>query len=72
LAIDDNKDTLQYIRDGKIWGTMAQNFYKMGYTAGEFAKDYLENKKVDSVVDSGTILITKDNIDTYRDEFYNK
>lgn len=72
LAIDDNKDTLQYIRDGKIWGTMAQNFYKMGYTAGEFAKDYLENKKVDSVVDSGTILITKDNIDTYQDEFYNK
>ncbi|MFT4107087.1 MAG: substrate-binding domain-containing protein [Lacrimispora sp.] len=72
LAIDDNEDTLQYIRDGKVWGTMAQNFYKMGYTAGEFARDYLEGKKVDSIVDSGTVLITKDNIDTYQDEFYKK
>lgn len=70
LAIDDNEDTLQYIEDGKIWGTMAQNFYKMGYTAGEFAYDYLNGEEVESIVDSGTILITKDNIDTYEEEFY--
>lgn len=70
LAIDDNEDTLQYIRDGKIWGTMAQNFYKMGYTAGEFAYKYLNGETVDSIVDSGTILITEENIDTYTDEFY--
>lgn len=70
LAIDDNEDTLQYIRDGKIWGTMAQNFYKMGYTAGEFASKHLSGGSVDSIVDSGTILITMDNIDTYTEEFY--
>lgn len=70
LAIDDNDDTLQYVRDGKIWGTMAQNFYKMGYTAGEFAYKYLNGEEVESKVDSGTILITQDNIDTYEEEFY--
>ena len=70
LAIDDNEDTLQYIRDGRIWGTMAQNFYKMGYTAGEFASKYLKGETVDSIVDSGTILITEENIDSYTDEFY--
>ena len=26
LAIDDNADTIQYVKDGKIWATMAQNF----------------------------------------------
>lgn len=70
LAIDDNADTLQYIADGKIWGTMAQNFYKMGYTAGEFASAYLKGETVDSIVDSGTILITDENMDTYEEEFY--
>lgn len=70
LAIDDNQDTLQYIRDGKIWGTMAQNFYKMGYIAGEFAMDYLNGREVESIVDSGTVLITQENIDSYQEEFY--
>lgn len=65
LAIDDNEDTVQFVRDGKIWGTMAQNFYKMGYVAGEYAVKYLNGETVDSVVDSGTVLITAENADTY-------
>jgi len=65
LAIDNNDDTVQYIRDGKIWGTMAQNFYKMGHQAGVAAMDYLAGKTVDKVYDSGTVLITKDNVDSY-------
>jgi len=70
LAIDDNEDTLQYIKDGVIWGTMAQNFYKMGYIGGKLASEYLAGGTVDSVYDSGTVLVTADNIDTYADEFY--
>jgi ABC-type sugar transport system substrate-binding protein len=70
LAIDDNEDTLQYIRDGVIWGTMAQNFFKMGYVAGESAIKAMRGEKVTSIVDSGTVLITKENIDTYTEEFY--
>lgn len=65
LAIDDNEDTVQFVRDGKIWATMAQNFYKMGYTAGEYAVKHLNGEEVDSVVDSGTVLITAENADTY-------
>lgn len=70
LAIDDNEDTLQYIRDGVIWGTMAQNFYKMGYLGGQLASEYLAGGTVESVYDSGTVLVTVDNIDTYAEEFY--
>ena len=65
LAIDDNADTLEYIRDGGIWGTMGQNFYKMGYLAGKLAMDHLNGVEVDSVYDSGTVLITAENVDTY-------
>lgn len=65
LAIDDNADTLQMIRDGKIWATMAQNFYKMGYEAGNSAMKHLAGEEVESVQDSGTVLINKDNVDTY-------
>lgn len=65
LAIDDNADTVQMIRDGKIWGTMAQNFYKMGYAAGDCAMKHLAGEEVDSVIDSGTVLITAENADTY-------
>lgn len=46
--IDDNEDTLQYIRDVIIWATMAQNFYKMGYTArkeNEYTRRFLHNWK---------------------------
>lgn len=65
LAIDDNEDTVQFVKDGKIWATMAQNFYKMGYVAGEYAMKYLAGEEVESVVDSGTVLITAENADTY-------
>jgi ABC-type sugar transport system substrate-binding protein len=68
LAIDDNADTLQYIRDGVIWGTMAQNFYKAGYAAGEAVIKNLKGEKVPSTIDAGTVLITRDNINTYKDE----
>lgn len=65
LAVDDNADTVQMIKDGKIWGTMAQNFYKMGYVAGEYAMKHLNGEEVDSIVDSGTVLITAENADSY-------
>ena len=65
LAIDDTADTLQKIRDGEIWGTMGQNFYKMGFMAGQLAMDYLSGTAVDSIYDSGTVLITADNVETY-------
>ena len=61
--LDDK--SFQMIKDGKIWATMAQNFYKMGYTAGELAIKHLNGEEVDSVVDSGTVLITDENADTY-------
>jgi ABC-type sugar transport system substrate-binding protein len=69
LAIDDNDSILANIRKGVIWGTMAQNFYKMGYLSGAYIVDRLGGKTVPSFTDSGTVLITKENLDTYKEAF---
>ena len=66
LAVDDMKDTLQYIRDGVLWGTATQNFYQMGYLGAKFIIDAMNGKDVPSITDSGTIIVTKENIDTYK------
>lgn len=65
LAIDDNDDTVQYVKDGDIWATMAQNFYKMGTQSAQAAYDYIQGKDVESTYDSGTVLITQENASTY-------
>jgi ribose transport system substrate-binding protein len=69
LAIDDNDSILANIRKGVIWGTMAQNFYKMGYMSGKYIVDKLNGRPVPSLTDSGTVLITKENVDSYKDAF---
>lgn len=75
VAIDDVAETLDYIADGVIWGTVAQNFYKMGYLTAEILNDYV----VDGIspdtgsstgydFDSGAIFVTQDNLENYMAE----
>ena len=66
LAIDDVDDTLGAIREGLVWGTMTQDFYRMGYEAVGFVHEHLNGSDVPSVTDSGTVLVTAENIDTYK------
>jgi ribose transport system substrate-binding protein len=68
LAIDDNDSTLDNIRKGITWATMAQKFYRMGYLSGKNIVDKLNGKSVPSYIDSGTVLITNANVDTYKEE----
>ncbi len=75
VAIDDVDETLDLIRDGSIWGTVAQNFYKMAYLSSEILVDYIRDGKepegsgrTDGYgFDSGAMFVTKDNIDTYKE-----
>lgn len=70
LAIDDMAETLDNIREGLIWGTLAQNFYKQGYLSAKYIFDNAAGKEVPSVVDSGVVLITQENIDSYSDDMW--
>ena len=67
IGIDDVPETLDAIRDGWLYGTMTQNFFRMGYEPVGWIKDYIANgaKPAQEVNDSGTMLVTKDNIETY-------
>lgn len=80
IGIDDDQIVLDAIEKGVIQGTMAQNPYGQGYIAA-YALNRMHNgctMKADAVfdenpqnatfIDSGTLLISKDNLTTYRDE----
>lgn len=69
LGIDDTDDVLDLIDQGLIWGTMTQDFYKMGYESVKMIKTVKDGGTVDSVQDSGTTLVTKDNLEEYKSRF---
>ena len=67
VGYDDQEETLKYIRDGVIYGVIVQDPYTMGYLGVKNLYDYLTNGKVENEhVDTGTITVTLDNIDTYQ------
>jgi ribose transport system substrate-binding protein len=80
IGMDDDKIVLDGIRDGFVAGTMAQNAYGQGYI-GAYALDLLasgckvrddapfqKTPQTAKFIDSGTVLIQKANVDTYKDD----
>ena len=72
VAIDDVAETMALIKDGSIWGTEAQNFYKMGNLGSKILVDYITKgiKPASFKNDSGSIFVTKDNMDSYKASLY--
>lgn len=73
IGMDDSELTRKMITDGKEYASMAQNCYKWGYYSTKMAflaavgrLDEMES----TVVDSGVVMITKDNVETYADELF--
>jgi ABC-type sugar transport system substrate-binding protein len=69
IGFDDLEETLACIRDGTIYGSMAQNFYGAGYLAGDLLTKLSNGESVDEVNDSGVALVTLDTIDSYSTDF---
>lgn len=73
IGMDDSELTLTAIKNGTLYASMAQNCYKWGYYSTKMAflaavgrLDEMES----TVIDSGVVMITLDNIDTYADELF--
>lgn len=68
IAIDDIKEIMDYVRDGTIAGTMAQNYYNIGYKSAEILYKYIKNgeKPEKFYFDSGSTFVSRENIDTYK------
>ncbi len=73
MAIDDISQTLDGVRNGDIYATMTQNFYRKGYQAAQWICDYVRTgKKPEKLInDSGTMVVTQENIDTYKEDMMN-
>lgn len=73
IGIDFTAETLDGIRSGYLAGTMTQNFYRMGYEPVLWMRDFIKDgtRPANVINDSGTTLVTMDNIDTFEDEMRN-
>ena len=72
VGIDDDKVVLDAIRDGYVYGTMSQNPYGQAYISAKVLADLkmgcVPKQDAPFHIDSGTLLITAANVDTYDEE----
>lgn len=66
ISMDDTEQNLSVVREGKIYGIMAQNFYKMGYLGSKYAWEAALGRQVPAETDSGVTLVTRENVSTYK------
>lgn len=67
-GFDDLKDTLVGIRDGSVQFCLVQRTFIMGWRSVEVLLDAVNGKEVPKEIDTGIIIVSKDNIDTYMDD----
>ncbi len=64
-GFDDLPDTLAGIRSGVVNFCIAQRTYKMGWLSVEKLLDAIDGKALPKEIDTGVLVISKDNVDTY-------
>ncbi len=73
MSIDDVAETMDHVRKDMVMGTMAQNFYAIGYQPVKIIAEYLRDGKKPEKdnFDSGSVFVSKENIDTYQEDLKN-
>jgi ribose transport system substrate-binding protein len=64
-GFDDLPDTLAGIKAGTVSFCIAQRTYKMGWLSIEKLLDAVAGNPLPKQIDTGTVIVTKDNVDTY-------
>ena len=64
VGFDTSPPLLQAVRDGELTAVVAQNPLRMGYLGVKAAVDSIKGNKVEPSIDTGEILITKENVDS--------
>ena len=69
VGVDDTDENLDLLRQGKILCTSVVSFWNYGYQATYWLYQNITEGRVPETVknDGGTMMVTKDNIDTYND-----
>ncbi|MGF6788285.1 ABC transporter substrate-binding protein [Paraburkholderia sp. 35.1] len=63
IGFDGNQDLQGFIKDGTIQAIAVQGSYQMGYKGVKTAVDVIEHKPVTKQLDTGVVMVEKDNID---------
>ncbi len=73
VGIDALPETLDGIRNDLITGTLAVNFYRYGYQAGQMLADFKRKgvKPAEVVIPIPPIVVTKENVDTFAKDMRN-
>jgi ribose transport system substrate-binding protein len=61
VGFDTSPFLLQALDKGEVLGLVAQNPTRMGYLGVVTAVKHLRGEKVDTVIDTGCVLVTKEN-----------
>jgi ribose transport system substrate-binding protein len=64
IGFDGNEDLQAFVRDGTLNGTLVQGSFQMGELGVKAILDLLAGKTVEKQIDTGVVLVTKDNLDT--------
>ncbi|MDR3148162.1 MAG: sugar ABC transporter substrate-binding protein [Treponema sp.] len=67
VGVDGNKDAVESVIAGGLYGTLAQRSKQMGYLGVEAAIKAVKGEAVEKRIDSGTDMITKKNAQQFLD-----
>jgi len=64
IGFDGNSALADFVRDGTLQAIAVQSSYNMGYLGVKTAYDAAMGKSIEAYVDTGFLMVTKDNIDS--------
>ncbi|MEO5668073.1 MAG: substrate-binding domain-containing protein [Bdellovibrionota bacterium] len=64
VGVDEPEMCLEALRTGEVSAVIMQNPFNMGYLGVKAAVDAINGKKVQKKFDTGTIIVTKENLDS--------
>jgi ribose transport system substrate-binding protein len=64
VGFDAGSQLIDGLKVGDVQGLAVQNPVKMGYLSVMAIVDHIEKKSVEKKVDTGVVMVTKENMDT--------
>jgi ribose transport system substrate-binding protein len=64
IGFDGNEDLQNFVKDGTLNAIAVQGSYAMGFKGIETVADAIKGTKVPKFVNTGVVIVTKDNIET--------
>ena len=65
VVFDEEEETLKGVQDGLIYATIVQKPFEFGYQSIKALKDIQEGKQVPAVIDTGILVVNKENVDKF-------